>query len=340
VRSYIRRHSSALGQCDYCKHRRVRLIEVNQLTPYFEGMAQRFRYDDSSSDRLIDLAQGYEIFSQRLAGETNDGAVELFDDILKYAWDDDDGDQPFRGEDYYSTRSSEWHETAEEQWLEYSEWVKSGQAPHVVGQLEDEDGILRDIVDTPAGSSPMFDEIGRIAVSFPPGTPLFRALPDCNADGSPFAGARIGAPPVHLTKEQRASRKGEVVFYCATDESTAIAEARTLGGPVSVSRWEVVRELKIIDLTSEFPPLNPFEEESLAWFEECYDLLYLIGEQMGTPLSIADDPTDYRPCQEAAARIRSQGFDGIRYQSAMSPSGTNLVLFDPAVVAFVTSRLA
>src|SRR5207249_2883866 len=85
---------------------------------------------------------------------------------------------------------------------------------------------------------------------------------------------------------------------------------------------------------------NPFTAEAPQYEREIEELLAAFGEELGRPIRRADDPKDYLPCQKLVHRIRASGFyDGIRYPSAMAPSGTNVVLFDATVAEIGASKL-
>jgi hypothetical protein len=72
---------------------------------------------------------------------------------------------------------------------------------------------------------------------------------------------------------------------------------------------------------------------------EFAELLAAFAEELSKPLRSRDDLTDYIPSQKLAELIEAARVDGIRNPSAMEPSGTNVVLFDPSAVHIGTSRL-
>lgn len=54
--------------------------------------------------------------------------------------------------------------------------------------------------------------------------------------------------------------------------------------------------------------------------------LYVISKEFSYPnFGI---PEDYIPTQYLCEYLRQKGFDGIKYKSAVSPTGTNLIIFD------------
>ncbi len=60
---------------------------------------------------------------------------------------------------------------------------------------------------------------------------------------------------------------------------------------------------------------------------------------MSKPLERDDDLAEYIPSQKLSEYVEQMHFDGIRYPSAMEPSGTNVVVFDPATVEVLESKL-
>ena len=99
------------------------------------------------------------------------------------------------------------------------------------------------------------------------------------------------------------------------------------------------RELRVLDLRSRHPPLNPFIEESLRYKLELHEVLRDFGQELATPLRRTDNPADYLPSQKVSTFIEQAGYDGIIYGSAMAPSGRNIVLFDPGAAIPIDSKL-
>ena len=118
-----------------------------------------------------------------------------------------------------------------------------------------------------------------------------------------------------------------------------MAETKSFRGLlVSVCRLRLNRSVRLLDLPRPIG-INPFEEESLPHWCEFADLLWSFAQDLGRPLQRSDDLKDYIPCQVLAAAIGAARIDAIRYPSAMQPSGTNVVFFDPSVAEILESRL-
>jgi hypothetical protein len=295
-------------------------------------VASAYHEDDDSTDRLIDLVQmEWDVFSERLFGDVGKRAILLFNDLLATGWEKDEGEPLASGEDYCSSRPSPYHDTPAETWLEFTERVKADP---------------EEAADLPEAFS---EDVARAEATLPEGAVLWRVRPGFTVrewDGYrlPYSSmADAGPPPINKTKNMRASREGEVVFYGADDEATAIAELRPATGYVlTVARFRVKRPLCLVDLAEGPRPINPFTEELLGWYGEFYELLDALAGQLAKPLERDDDQSDYLPCQKLAGEIRDSGFyDGIRYPSAMHPAGTNVVVFSRALdgLEFLDSRL-
>ena len=119
-----------------------------------------------------------------------------------------------------------------------------------------------------------------------------------------------------------------------------MAEVRPARGEyVSVVELRTARELEILDLVREPEWPNPFTDDAVNYWVEFAELLAAFAEELSKPLRSRDDLTDYIPSQKRAELIEAARVDGISYPSAMEPSGTNGVLFDPSAVHIGTSHL-
>jgi RES domain-containing protein len=263
------------------------------------------------------------VFDETLYDSGN--ADRLFDDILESGWDDDDGEPCTRARDLYHRHTSHWSRTN-----------------------------VRRVVCTKAKHDPcyelelptLFDEdIARLQVHIEGGAVLFRArigfVQTDDKKPRPFEGNEMGAPPPERVRPGRANAASDVLLYVADQEATAVAEVRPWRGLfVSVAELRTARDLDVLDLSKRTRITNPFFEEQPRYWDELEDLVWAFADELGRPLRRADDPHDYLPCQMLVRRIRSAGFyDGIRYPSAMSPGGTNLVLFDPTDAVVGCSKL-
>lgn len=81
----------------------------------------------------------------------------------------------------------------------------------------------------------------------------------------PFQGQDIGAPPAARRLPGRANTQVEASLYCATEETTAIAEMRPARGAwLSVCSLTLLRDVVLVDLANPIRRPNPFIESSLT----------------------------------------------------------------------------
>ena len=135
-------------------------------------------------------------------------------------------------------------------------------------------------------------------------------------------------PLSHKAREGRVNPKGIPYLYMATDKETAMAEVRPwLGSYISIGKFEIVKDLVIVDCSSN-PTLGPFmyleepppkEREKIVW--------HYIDSAFSEPVSPDDSSSDYVPTQILAESFQKHGFDGIKYKSVLG-KGFNYALFD------------
>jgi hypothetical protein len=128
-------------------------------------------------------------------------------------------------------------------------------------------------------------------------------------------------------KEGRANPRGIPYLYMASNKETAMAEVRPwIGSHVSVSQFKTMKDLKIMNCTSDrsnfiyyFKEPPPKEREQAVWAD--------IDRAFSRPVTPSDDVDDYVPTQIIAELFKTKGFDGIGYRSSLG-KGYNVVLFD------------
>lgn len=336
LREYVVTLSTLSGACPNCRRRNQPLVPVSALYDVFENMLSAYQPVEYPSlevgSAILDLVQGdWEVFSESLI--ENDRAGQLLEAIMRSGWDDDSGEPILAASDLYVGRHNHWtHDTLEDIWQQFADEVKSDPTR----ALKFRDADFHEFLINE-------ELIGSRTMRIPAGTVLYRARLGFtrSVDGDkPHQGLAMGAPPPKKAGPGRANAKGKVVLYCADEESTAVAEVRPARGEyVSVAEVRAIKELEILDLTTEPEWPNPFTDDAVTYRVEFAGLLAAFAEELSKPLRSRDDPTDYIPSQKLVELIQTARVDGIRYPSAMAPSGANIVLFDPLVGYIGTSRL-
>ena len=126
-------------------------------------------------------------------------------------------------------------------------------------------------------------------------------------------------PRAGRATEGRANPKGIPYLYLASNRETALAEVRPwVGSYVSVGQFKIVRELKVVNCTTERKGLTIYFKEAV-WSD--------IDKAFAKPITPTDDVADYVPTQVLSELFKGKGLDGIGYRSSLG-DGFNIALFD------------
>lgn len=146
----------------------------------------------------------------------------------------------------------------------------------------------------------------------------------------PFVESDLSSPPPVVASGGRMNRQGVAFLYMATDSDTAIAETRPHPGHFcSVGEFEASRALRVADLSA-------IEVTDFASSDKRLDeflLLKTLDGLFSMPVT-PEGRSSYHFTQLLADCIRQLGFDAVRYRSSVG-KGSNVVVFDPSVFAFV-----
>ena len=151
----------------------------------------------------------------------------------------------------------------------------------------------------------------------------------------PFFEDRMKPTPI-VVRDGRANPRGIAYLYLATTLTTAGSELRPwLGASISISQFQINRELKIVDCTSDkkrwtFKGFNADMTGTVPWGPEDYENVVWgdIGEAMSIPHNPDEAGLNYIPTQIISERLRHGGLDGMAYMSLLAQGGVNIVLFD------------
>ncbi len=191
------------------------------------------------------------------------------------------------------------------------------------------------------------------------GTELWRARQDgievpCSPDDwtiQEYACNEMTAPPQNLSGDSRIGVQGIPVLYLSSDKETAMSEVRPWKGqPVSLARVCPIKDLIIVDfqkntfdgsvadLDKLFPlssimrgkPLTDSDHEEIAWA--------WIDHSFSKSISQQDAPLEYLPTQVIAELIKTEEYDGIKYNSSVA-SGHNIAIFDVNIAEVLDTKL-
>lgn len=151
-------------------------------------------------------------------------------------------------------------------------------------------------------------------------------------------------PRKDLAREGRANPKGISYLYLSNRKEIALSEVRPwIGSFISIAQFKAQRNLRIVDFSTD-PPLRrritvPYEIPPEQWDHAVW---YSIDHAFREPVTANDEVADYTATQFLAEFFKSEGFDGVAYQSAFQKPGEqghNLVLFDLDAAQLVNNAL-
>lgn len=118
--------------------------------------------------------------------------------------------------------------------------------------------------------------------------------------------------PAEHTKDMRANYRYIPYLYCASNPYTALVEVRPrIGSTVSIATIQVKEKIRLLDFT--LKDLSPrMQKPKVNLFS---DLSYLFSK----PIAHEDDTLDYIPTQYIAEYAKNLGYDGIVFESSLTP---------------------
>jgi hypothetical protein len=149
---------------------------------------------------------------------------------------------------------------------------------------------------------------------------------------------QLSAPPPNLNKAGRMNAAGIGAFYASFDRKTCIAELRCpVGGEVISGKFEIIRELRVLDLTA-LEKTSAYLSYFAPGFIERHSYTKFIRrfhDEIRKPVIPDHEQLDNLPTQFVCEYLWSQispRFDGLVYGSAqLSEGANNIVLFPHAL---------
>jgi len=148
---------------------------------------------------------------------------------------------------------------------------------------------------------------------------------------------QLGSPPPLLAAAGRMNARGISVFYGANDQKTAIAEVRPpVGSQVAVAQFEIVRKLRLLDLTavSDVRVTGSIFDLGLAGRMERAVFLRSLSSRITRPVMPDDELFEYLVTQAVADFLATESsvpIDGIVFPSVQAAGDVlNVVLLHKA----------
>lgn len=289
------------GNCGYCGSEDVDLILPEQLSTYFEMIANV--YEPKADGKLLVewMKEDWNLFTHPKMDVAH--AKELLAEIFN------DGEivrQPFQpSSEYTSTTLFQW-ETLREELMYVNRW------------------FLNSSFDT--------DQLKQFLYLLADSLPQRWYRARLHSGDESYSISNMGAPPKRRASNGRANPAGIPYLYLGSTPETAASELRPhTGETASVADFTIPDTLKAVDLRNPRKLVSPFrlgETSTIGQLRAVIPLLERLGEELTRPVLPSGSAIDYIPSQYLCEFIKSCGFDGVVYRSSVS-DGYNLALFDP-----------
>ncbi len=298
---------SEMGRCDFCRSENVATVSPDALTDLFELTKDTFIVDPHGEPPHVLFAREFRILSSKV----ND-PEKLWDILLGTAFNS----QKYRLPDDVINNNESWKNFKEEL-IFRNRYFPQNNAFQALFSV--------------SGGSDEFDLFAALAAQMdmviPAGDILYRA----RISDDDLTAGKMGRPPKDISTGGRANPSGISYLYVADNLETAVSEVRpSIGSKVWVSKFKVVSDLRITDLTA--PKLKgsvlKFEEDEIKLVLKYLGLLELFSDDLSKPVLPHKSHLEYVPTQYICEFLKNiTKADGIRFSSSFG-SGRNLVLFD------------
>ncbi|HDR4509985.1 TPA: RES family NAD+ phosphorylase [Bacillus cereus] len=145
---------------------------------------------------------------------------------------------------------------------------------------------------------------------------------------------KMGAPPQKFATAGRANSEGISHLYLASDIETVISEVRpSLSDTVYIGRFPIKEKLNVIDFRM-LKGLDVFRMDDPTMYAINLDVFNEMNKAISKPVRSGDSKLDYLPTQfivdfiKSLNETESAGYQGIVFESTLSTSGYNLMIFD------------
>ena len=331
-------------KCDFCGAEGAPVLEAIELRDAFDQLFSLYEPAERGHHYIVDPENEFQYEGISLAECISDkDGWSIFSDDLDTAKQNDLLDEIRFGdlrpkEQIMETQSDDWWARIEDSyfrdrdesiWNNFSDHIKRKR--RFLPKPDESEYFIH-----PSEWLP--DLLGDIVVTAPCSQDFFRARIG-GIDGGlfgivPFTRDQMSAPLPEQATRGRANPAGIAYLYVADQEETAVAEIRPyVGANVTVAKICPTKNLRVIDLTKIHKIPSPFGHDNLKTLITRNALLNTLNKELARPVNPEDGEVEYVPTQYLAEIVLNNGYDGIRYRSAVSASGTNYVFFTPVDLA-------
>lgn len=140
----------------------------------------------------------------------------------------------------------------------------------------------------------------------------------------------MGAPPREKATSGRANSEGISCLYLSDSEETTLHEARVGEYDyVSIAQFEAIVDVEVVNIAL-LSEICPFLGSDITQLAVNLSNFKRLSDEVAKPMRRHDGSLDYLPTQYLCDYIKSLGYAGFEYRSAMKEDGSNVAIFYPA----------
>lgn len=307
------------GNCDFCASKNIPVIEIKKDNPVSERILRLIQiYSVSDNEKAKPLKE-----SLRDDWDIFNGGCEIIQTLVKALCSDevDDTDDIFNkrviiSQMYDDDYQNEFGLLRGLSWLDFSEYIKYKNRFHNSYFNPEAFASFLTVISQEIDESSLFY---RARISY---------------DSSGFKLDQMSAPPKGMRRPGRINPEEICVLYLSSDQETVLYETRAnVYDFITIGTFRAKKKLKVVNLSG-LSKISPFmyDESLMERFAINRSVFQDMAQEIAKPIRRNDSPFEYLPTQFISEFIKSQGYDGVAYESTIKKSGLNYALFDESVV--------
>lgn len=313
------RQTKIIGNCDFCSSRNVPVIDISKPNPVSEmilRLIQAYSVSDHENAKPLkeSLRDDWDIFN---------GGCEIIQALIKALCtiEINENDDIFKRnviipQMYDQDFQVAFGVVSGLSWKEFSEYIKYTNRFHNEFFNKDAFSSFLSLIKREYGIDTVF----------------YRARICNNKIG--YTEEQMYGPPKGCRQAGRINPEEIGVIYLSSDKDTILCETRAnVYDYISIGEFKLKRQIKIVDLSS-ISKISPFlyDEIIIESFAINRNVFLEMSKEIAKPMRRNDSPFEYLPTQFISEFIKSQGYDGVAYESTIKKDGYNFALFDESLV--------
>ena len=311
------KNENIISDCDFCSSKKVPVIDISKDNPVSEmiiRLVQAYSVSNNGNARSLkeSLRDDWDIFNggceiiQTLVNALCSNYDDISDDvftnkvIIPQIYDDD-----FQKEFGLFSGLS---------WNSFSEYIKYTNRFH----------------NSYFNSEEFVSVLTSICKEYSIDNSFYRARICKNKDG--YTIKEMFGPPKGSRRPGRINPEEIGVLYLSSDKKTILYETRAnVYDYITIGQFKPQRALKLVDLSG-FSSISPFKYyDVIEKFVINRNVFHEMAIDIAKPIRRSDSPFEYLPTQFIAEFIKSQGYDGVAYESTINKGGYNFAVFDESL---------